>query len=356
MHYMFRNVNDAFREIVGDFETGMVPLIRTESRVGEVLQIPEPVIVTYTDPRERVLFNQARDANPFFHLMESLWMLAGCNDVERMKYYNSKIGEIASDDGITFNGAYGHRWRHFNNAVGDPFDEVDQLDLIIKMLRQTPNSRRMVLQMWSPYLDLFRAEELPGSSKSKDVCCNTNCYFLLNNGRLDMTVCNRSNDLIWGMLGANVVHFSVLHEYVAAGIGKPVGVYNQITNNLHVYTERFAGQKWMGWEKQNESLATGIYANPPKFLVSDFDVFNEELMEFVEDSIGPLNGNAPEATSRWREPFFRGVASPMAHAYHAYKEKHWSTAAYYCSIITSDDWQWAAADWINRRQLLAEAA
>ena len=39
--------------------------------------------------------------------------------------------------------------------------------------------------------------------KSKDVPCNTHAYFAINaEGSLDLTVCNRSNDLVWGCLGA----------------------------------------------------------------------------------------------------------------------------------------------------------
>jgi hypothetical protein len=47
------------------------------SRAGDVLVAPHPVMSVTSIPTERVLFDPARDANPFFHLFESLWMLAG---------------------------------------------------------------------------------------------------------------------------------------------------------------------------------------------------------------------------------------------------------------------------------------
>ena len=42
-----------------------------ESRNGDVLEFDTPVCTTYTHSRERALFYEQRDANPFFHLMES---------------------------------------------------------------------------------------------------------------------------------------------------------------------------------------------------------------------------------------------------------------------------------------------
>ena len=55
---------------------------RQGSRNGAVLVAPWPVITIIHDPEHRVLFNPRRDANPFFHLFESIWMLAGRNDVD----------------------------------------------------------------------------------------------------------------------------------------------------------------------------------------------------------------------------------------------------------------------------------
>ena len=63
--------------------------------------------------------------------------------------------------------------------------------------------------MWDAKQDLSHRNE------SKDLPCNTHVYFSIREGFLDMTVCNRSNDLIWGCCGANAVHMSFLQEYVA---------------------------------------------------------------------------------------------------------------------------------------------
>src|SRR6185369_13562421 len=83
---------------------------KEDSRNGLVLVSPVPVMTTYLRPCQRVLFSPMRDANPFFHLMEALWMLAGRDDLAWPLYFNSKFGAY-SDNGVTVHGAYGHRWR-----------------------------------------------------------------------------------------------------------------------------------------------------------------------------------------------------------------------------------------------------
>ena len=78
--------------------------VEEPSRNGPVLACPEPCIITYHKPAERVVFSPIRDANPFFHLMESLWMLAGRNDLAWPVQFNKRFKEY-SDDGKSLAGA-----------------------------------------------------------------------------------------------------------------------------------------------------------------------------------------------------------------------------------------------------------
>ena len=88
--------------------------VRMESRNGPIIEVPCPVTTTYLRPLRRILFDSVRDCNPFFHFFESLWMLAGRNDVAFVEKFNKRMATF-SDDGSTLNGAYGYRWRrHFS--------------------------------------------------------------------------------------------------------------------------------------------------------------------------------------------------------------------------------------------------
>src|SRR5262245_37948051 len=82
-----------------------------QSRVGEVWEYPELVVTEYLQPTERVLFNPLRNANPFFHFFEALWMLAGRNDLAFLERFNSKIADFVGRN-PTLHDAYGHRWRY----------------------------------------------------------------------------------------------------------------------------------------------------------------------------------------------------------------------------------------------------
>lgn len=318
-----RNVNGMLAEATWQLATVG---IKEESRNGPVMVYPGPTLLHYLYPTERVLFNATRDANPYFHLMESLWMLAGREDVEFVRRFNSKIGDF-SDDGVVMPGAYGHRWRNYFGA--------DQLELIIAHLKKTPTSRRAVLQMWD-------VTDLQKVDWSKDVPCNTQAYFTFKEGQLDMTVCNRSNDLVWGACGANAVHMSLLQEYIACSLQVEVGSYYQFSNNLHMYTERYdpeqlkadyyADDRYLGYNPAHEKLAP---------LLLSRDAWDEDLRRFMSDPLGD---------TAYKEPFFNDVAAPMYASWHDRKSKH-NTGTVAAHGIAAWDWREACFDWIARREV-----
>ena len=325
-----RNVNDGFIKALDKIEIDHVVL---ESRVGEVMEFPTPVTTVYKNPTERVLFEEIRDANPFFHFMESLWMLAGRNDLAYVEQYNKRMREY-SDDGVDLHGAYGYRWiNHF---------DFDQIDSIIKRLKAIPNDRRSVLQMWDPKVDLNR--------DGVDVPCNTVIYFKVRDGKLNMTVSNRSNDVIWGTFGANVVHMSMLQEYVARSVGVRVGVYNQVSDSFHVYTNIFIDM----WKKLAEDDVFDFYSmrnyiNPyVNKALAPYPLMKVEKEIWDKDLIKFLN-RKPFGDKNFKDSFFSKVACPMQDAWFLYKQKEYDFALSEVQCCASGDWALAGFDWINRR-------
>jgi hypothetical protein len=233
--------------------------------------------------------------------------------------------------------------------------ETDQLKIIIDQLKRKPESRRCVLSIWNVEDDLLKIDT------TKDACCNTHAYFSIRTKDttteankvyrthipvLDMTVCNRSNDLIWGLLGANTVHFGFLLEYMAACIGVEVGVQTHFTNNLHVYTERYKPNEWL------VDLEPNHYAHPRtaplRFvsLVYDPETFDREVVEFIDNA---------DWTRNWEEPFLQTVASPMCWAFELHKKRSYSEALKAIALVASDDWRLAGTQWIERRRAGWEA-
>ena len=343
MHLKYRNVNSAFAAIVRDIHDGTILVHVEPSRVGEVLRIPEPIILTYFRPQERVLFNRARDCNPFFHLFESLWMLAGRRDADPLAYFTPRIRSF-SDDGTHLHGAYGHRWRyHFGG---------DQLEMIIKELSDNPRSRRCVLSMWDATVPdpsgnsrIGAADLVNACQGGKDVPCNLSVVFDIeddgHSGKkyLNMSVFNRSNDILWGMLGANVVHFSFLQEYVAQCIGVSVGVYNQISTNAHFYSEYWEPEKWL----KDETADAYLFGDEKHFpLVADREVFDREVRQFIDDW-----DSRPD--DYWTDPFLRDVALPMCLAFMAHKQRDYPLAFNHLEGVQAADWRGAGRNWVFKR-------
>jgi len=276
--------------------------VREESRNGPVIRFQEPVMLINVDPTNRVSQASPRDANPFFHFMEALWMLGGMNEVAPMAFYNGGIGQY-SDDGTTLRGtAYGHKWRsHFG---------YDQLELAVKRLRDNPQDRRVVMTMWDP-----RGEWR--DPDSKDLSCNLQVIFGTRtvNGvtHLDMEVTNRSNDIVYGCLGSNVFHFSYLLEYMAFRTGYEVGRYYQVAFNLHGYVDNPAFAK--AYESANRREDDHLWEHwtkvgPPRQLLRQMGIqgFAGEIADFVR-------------TGRTEDDYLKAVGVPLVEAYRIFKLK-----------------------------------
>lgn len=296
------------------------------TRNGDAYVLPVPLTTVYLSPNERVMRWKRRNANPFFHLFEALWMLEGRQDVEFVEQFNGNMRSF-SDDGMTFNGAYGHRWRkHFG---------VDQINQVICALKTNADCRRQVIQMWDVRRDL--------GLQSKDLPCNTHAYPRVNaEGAVDLMVCNRSNDMIWGTYGANAVHFSILLEYIARAMGRPVGVYYQVSMNTHLYVGPH------GWMLDSEDSDGDIYADhvqsPSPLMSLPKNRWDRELHLLIQ--------RGPEECPDLDDPFLETAVRPMWLAWREFKAGgpgRVERAQEALRACTARDWLWAGQEWLERR-------
>jgi len=306
------------------------------SRNGRVLRSRGPVVTEYRAPVAcRVMFNPLRDANPFFHLFESIWMLAGRNDVAPLTLYAKQMATF-SDNLRTLNGAYGYRWRNWFNR--------DQLITAARMLREDPTTRRVVVGMWDAEQDL--------DSKSKDIPCNTHIYFNAVGGKLDMTVCNRSNDVVWGAYGANAVHMSFLLEFMALAAGLEVGTYYQFSNDYHVYVDRPDVQRL--YTRPSDDPCTWT----PCFTTTHRAVSTVPLCDFTKPSFGEVATFLVECNAAADHPqlytgpsvFLREVLRPMCTAHALWTTQHDIDGALrVMNTVLAEDWRQAGQEWLLRR-------
>jgi hypothetical protein len=185
------------------------------SRLGPVIDLG-PCAVELPPGPIQLTDLPARAINPFLAIVEACWILAGRNDLAPLATV-ARTMEAFSDDGQTLAGAYGYRLRH---AFGS-----DQIMSAIEALRQQPDTRRVLLSIYSP-LDL--------GSQSLDIPCNTAVMLRVRRHRLDATIINRSNDILFGV-PYNIFSFSLLHYYIAGEIGVDVGWQRHFSNSMHLY-------------------------------------------------------------------------------------------------------------------------
>jgi len=206
------------------------------SRVGSVLNLGQAYFeISSNDPR--LIFLNYRKLNPVFAVIEGAWILSGSN---RLAPLENELPNFRSysDDGETLNGAYGDRLKY---AFG-----IDQISSAVNLLKTAPNTRRAVLTMYSPN-DLIE--------DSKDIPCNTTAYLKIDNGRLNITVLNRSNDLYLG-LPYNVFIFGLLQRHISRMIGVQVGKQSHFSDNLHLYEKDINNAKKIVLNNNQEAIFT----------------------------------------------------------------------------------------------------
>lgn len=229
------------------------------------------------DPR--LCFLKGRNLNYRFAFVESAWILEGKNELDILSKYISSYGSY-SDDNKTLNGAYGYRLRYFFNQ--------DQIEGAISHLQKNPESRRVVLQLYS-------VDDL--QKNSKDIPCNTTIYLKVNNGRLNLTVVNRSNDLYLG-IPYNIFVFGILQKYIAHRLDYHVGLQTQITDNLHLYEKDF--------EKVTQIINQNSISDIKK-LESEFDWSYSDAI--IKNRVSLL-GNLQEVEDPWLNTIMSNVQAP----------------------------------------------
>lgn len=215
----------------------------------------------------RLIFLKNRNLNLQFAIQEAVWILYGDNSLHKLQKW-IKNYHIYSDDKTTLNGAYGFRLKEYFND--------NQIDIAIQNLKNNPNSRRVVLTIYS-------VDDL--NSESLDIPCNTHIYLQIINNKLDITVCNRSNDLYLGV-PYNIFVFGILQKYLAIKLNIEVGNQTHFTNNLHVYYKNIEDIKSICLNnsiKKVKSMDLNLQWNYSENIILNMDNIQKEKYEDIKD-------------------------------------------------------------------------
>jgi thymidylate synthase len=276
------------------------------SRVGDMVEVLD-FKTEIQNPIQRCVGGAGRNINVFFLLAESIWIWSGRNDLNFLKMFNKQMASY-SDDGRTFNAPYGFRLRYYgrnssqtflvderDDAVlrrysGEDFEEVkfhmDQISWVLDLLHKDPSTRRAVATIWNPEFD---------TKESSDIPCNDLLMFKVRDGKLHLTIANRSNDLHWGLC-TNVFQFSFILELMAEILGLEVGRQVHNSQSLHIYDENPITQTIL----DNGEIPTDIYSlvsaskmgfNDTGYLPKRIERVDELMKNIMADLSDPNHNN-----------------------------------------------------------------
>jgi thymidylate synthase len=183
---------------------------------------------------------------------------------------------------LEYHGAYGYRLR---KNFG-----FDQLKKAFLALRNNPDSRQVVMQVWDPKRDF--PTDL-GEPIAADIPCNLLSMLKVREGMLEWTQVMRSNDA-WRGLPYNLVQFTTLHELMAGWLGLLPGSFSVFSDSLHVYENDLPLMKHI--HQQSRHLNTDSLALPIdecEVVVSKMEAALEKMLEgqhpeHVLDTLQPV--------------------------------------------------------------------
>lgn len=217
--HIHRNITEASVAALRDVR-GRGQLIQVR---GETIQELRNRLTRLDRPCERCLFLPSRLNDPFAALAETLWVLAGRNDVRWLELYLPRASSF-SDDGKVWRAGYGPRLRRWNSGI-------DQLKSTRDLIARERSTRRAAMSLFDPATDF---------TQSKDIPCNNWLHWLVRDDKLHLNVALRSNDIMWGFSGVNCFEWSVLHELMARWCDVEVGEALYLASSFHLYERHFS--------------------------------------------------------------------------------------------------------------------
>jgi len=171
---------------------------------------------------------------------ELLWFLEGSNDERRLAeiLYEDDRENLEDKKTIWTQNAKADYWKNKSNFDGDvgkiygvqwrDFNGVDQIENLIKSLKESPNSRRHILTAWNP-------GELDQMSLPP---CHAFSQFYVSNNKLSCHLYQRSCDMFLGV-PFNIASYSILIHIIAKECGFKVGEFIHSLGDFHIYEEHF---------------------------------------------------------------------------------------------------------------------
>jgi thymidylate synthase len=152
---------------------------------------------------------------------ELLWFLAGDTNIGYLQEHGVRIWNEWADENGDLGPVYGHQWRSWPTADGGA---IDQIQTVLDLIRDSPDSRRMVVSAWNP-------ADVPHMALPP---CHCLFQFQVTAGRLSCQLYQRSCDVGLGV-PFNIASYSLLTMMVAQVTGLTPGDFVWTGGDVHVY-------------------------------------------------------------------------------------------------------------------------
>lgn len=322
----YRNSADAFLSALDAIVSSGDSMDVRGSRTREIRM----QTLTMENPLDRCITVAHRNNNVFASIAETVWVLAGRDDIGFLVPYLPRAVEY-SDDGTTWRGAYGPRLRDWNGT--------DQIAEVLEILDTDPTSRRAVLSIFDPARDF---------THSRDIPCTNWLHAMVRDGAVHLEVVMRSNDIMWGFSGINTFEWSVLLEMLAEWLNVDVGTLTFYVSSLHLYERHDARAELIlarprptTWPTSLRQFATS-FSDFPDLLHQWFSV--EERIRRQPTELG--------ASDHIADPLFKDFAR-MLQIYWLDMTGDTPLAAQVLDSVADPGLRFAAEEYRGRRDTLA---
>lgn len=154
-------------------------------------------------------------------IYELLWFLQGDTNVKYLQDNGVRIWNEWADENGDLGHIYGYQWRSWPCADGSHLDQISQ---VIKQIKETPDSRRMIVSAWN-------AGEI---DKMALPPCHAMFQFYVANGKLSCQLYQRSADTFLGV-PFNIASYALLTMMIAQVCGLEPGTFVHTLGDTHIY-------------------------------------------------------------------------------------------------------------------------
>ena len=160
---------------------------------------------------------------------ELLWFLKGETNIKYLKENGVSIWDEWANEAGELGPVYGEQWRSWKGADGIVVDQITEL---IKQIKTTPDSRRLIVSAWN-------VAELP---KMALMPCHTLFQFYVADGKLSCQLYQRSADVFLGV-PFNIASYALLTMMIAQVCDLEPGDFVHSFGDVHLYNNHIEQAK-----------------------------------------------------------------------------------------------------------------